>query len=618
VQNIGSLSGQHKLGDNLHHSTKSIKILQSLEIAKLLIQHGADLEIEDEEGHKLIQSLLLHRYRVTSIFYSFHEGKKLYKDCVSQTLELLLQNGVKLISSSGDNAFTYTSYIKDAELLIKYNPQEINTVDKKGFTPLHHQIQYYGWNNDRFEIIKLMIEKGAIVEEGTDAIQLARDSMFDPHSFSIIEILLEKNPNYDFKKLNKYGLTFLEQYGNDNYTVKKLLDLGANLSLEKNNLQLCYLHIAIESKDAKLVEFIIKNGNTAYCMSSNILSNICELCLCTKGDAYIEWLQLLQNVLALPEMNDLKVSEPSYKHMFYHLFIAGAWDTESDKVVEILLCLSKSIKNVNSIEFVYPKFSIQSFVFQPSMNPCCVALVTFAMDLWRNCDVVDVKNFIENLVRDDDVSLKSTTNSVTLLTTLLIVLLKKDEPSEKEFHFYLIRKLIQCGINVESSVLKIRGGPFYKKINRIHIDKWKHMLKVPDVLFLSFAKKEKHYVEIFLSNWWAPPLVLLIFAPFANIADIELWLPVLLQQGGVPHGTPMYQALKKVLQRVQDEVKKIDLKLKPQEFQDQWQTCLTYSGKHFFLKNVDVLFKLFLNNLMCLQCMLFVFNFKIDRLYYIF
>lgn len=541
------------------------------DITRVLLQHGADIHVEDREGHTVLQSLYLAKL---NLIYSasFQKYKYSYYMCVHQVSEILLQNGAKLRSKNGDSALCYVSSAETAKLMLKYHRQELNTTDKAGHTPLYTIINRIGNSKEKSEVLVFLLENGAIVEKGIDVIKLAHENLCD---IPEIEKLLELNPDYDINTVDKKGETILSHCGITSTKVKKLLNLGADLSKANKSYIFETLHNACIVNDTELVRLFLDNGVDVYIMSAqgSFLIIIFEKCCFVTGDIYKKWYELFQYYLNLPELQEDPLPPP-LQQLYAQLtqwLQKKAYDEsyELQNLPQVLACFCNSNKAINSMCMEVGGIKNGKI----GTEPMSMELFTFAMNIIMMESIgyfgkegtpeKDMRHFVLNT---HDIPLSNTpANFITPLTLLLLGDIERDDEYE------LMKHLIQQGVNVESVALEIETYVNYVASPRFirYLNKVRRRFDIPDVLYITFLQQDKEYAKIFLSHWWAPPLTMLLLAD--HHSDVYFWLSTLVEYGGIPHGTQIHQVFMKHMKKHEKKVK-TDMSLHPisANFKQAW------------------------------------------------
>ncbi len=199
-----------------------------IEIAKLLIENGADINETDNTG-------------ITTLMEASSNGQL-------EIVKLLIEKGadVNKVNAYGETALAVASYYGHLEIvrLLIEKGADVNEVDKNGRTALM-EASPNGW----LEIIKLLIEKGADVNKadihGTTALAVASHY----GHLEIVRLLIEKGA--DINKVDENGntaLAFAGYYGgplkvdNSAYSqirkleiLKLLIEKGADVNKVDNN-----------------------------------------------------------------------------------------------------------------------------------------------------------------------------------------------------------------------------------------------------------------------------------------------------------------------------------------------------------------------------------------------
>jgi hypothetical protein len=148
-------------------------------LARLLIAHGADVNLQDEKGR-----------------YPLHHALS-GSSADLETLDMLVERGAPLNRQDawGSVPLHSTPFleIRFAELLLE-SGAEINFADEKGDTPLHLLMNYLERHEDRLPHLKLYIERGAdpslVNNQGLSAAKMVGNYMsVQPHHSDILALL---------------------------------------------------------------------------------------------------------------------------------------------------------------------------------------------------------------------------------------------------------------------------------------------------------------------------------------------------------------------------------------------------------------------------------------------
>lgn len=193
---------------------KKASLNGSFEIVELLIENGANIHAENEKA-----LILASRYRRTKI------------------LKLLIDNGSN-IHIDNDYPLRYASkdgYIEIVEILI-INGANIHSEDDQALK--------WAANNNRLDVVKLLINYGSNINDGSFLIVPSMKGYFE-----IVKILIENGANIHYN--NDTALKIASLYGHLKI-VKLLIENGAKI----NNTALKW---AYENKHYKVINFLEKN-----------------------------------------------------------------------------------------------------------------------------------------------------------------------------------------------------------------------------------------------------------------------------------------------------------------------------------------------------------------------
>ena len=232
------------------------------EVARFLLDHGANTKLETEEGatalhimspgeynseeHRVgIARLLLERggdvnarskNGCTPLHLAVFHGRL-------EVTRFLLEHGAnaKLEIEGGETVLDIASRSKyDSEehrvgmvrLLLEHGG-DINARNKNACTPLHSAVLY-----GRLEVVRVLLDNGANakleIEEGATALHIVSPGKYDSekHRVGIVRLLLERGGDVNARNKNAFTPLHLAVFHGRLEVVRVLLDNGANAMLE--------------------------------------------------------------------------------------------------------------------------------------------------------------------------------------------------------------------------------------------------------------------------------------------------------------------------------------------------------------------------------------------------
>jgi ankyrin repeat protein len=490
-------------------------------------------------------------------------------------IELLLDNEASLSSTRGTHALKFTKSISMTRVILNIDDRMINILDEDGMTPLHHIIE--GSRGMKDDIIIYLLEKGAIVENGTDTIALAQKA---DCSFDVIDLLLELNPNYDvntrYNNANDKHTTLLILYGKNLDIVERLLYLGADASLETDH-SMNALFTALDGGDDQAVMKLLDSGANPLVYDKPGISCIIQICIRAEKDIqYQKWLDLIKYFILHCKSLDIIPSKPvseMYVEVFLCLYIAYN-STNKERILKILQAFIETDDTFLSELMICVIPDTTSYIFKENSYEnisYLLATISSRSEEFPN----KMKEFIYILF-DVGFSVCNTPDyCITALTTLLAFKNDGSELLGDIAQYCLVEEFIMRGVNVESVALQIREVKLEDDLqllwNYHSTEISRYMLHLPDSVFLAFLNRRLNVLEILLPHWWGPPLALFTFTSSAKLEDVIYWFKFLFKYGPVPHGTQMFRKLKIYLEyfnSVDDEDKDQQIGIYYQQFME--------------------------------------------------
>lgn len=214
-------------------------IYQYVDIVELLLKHGADPQLYDQDNLK------------SCLHYASENG--------NIEITLLLLKYQAQVSTQDDlkrtplHSAINMGNLEISKLLIKYGA-DVNNKSINGLTPLHYAAQL-GFN----DIIETLIKKGAIIDSKDKKLQT-------PFIYACIHgktlsayLLIKKGAYIGHRNLDEYDALQLAILNNKESTVEFLLNMGFpvnNIAVNNNST----LHCAVRSGNINIVQNVINNG----------------------------------------------------------------------------------------------------------------------------------------------------------------------------------------------------------------------------------------------------------------------------------------------------------------------------------------------------------------------
>ncbi|WP_342255471.1 ankyrin repeat domain-containing protein [Spiroplasma endosymbiont of Poecilobothrus nobilitatus] len=221
----------------LHWASLNLKNINNLEITKLLIDNGADVNLQDENG-------------TTPIYYAISTDN-------IEIVKLLIDNGadVKNINKNGLTPLYY-AIILDKKEMVQFlinNGADVNLRDKNGLTPLHFAI-----DENNKEMVQFLINNGAdvnikITSTGATILHYA----IIKNKKEMVKLLI--NNGADVNKGVDSLIPLNYAIGEKKEMIQLLIDNGADVNLQDEN-GLTPLYYAINTENIEIVKLLLTNG----------------------------------------------------------------------------------------------------------------------------------------------------------------------------------------------------------------------------------------------------------------------------------------------------------------------------------------------------------------------
>jgi hypothetical protein len=528
------------------------------------------------------------------------QEKEIYHNFVNSMLELLKKHGALLESTSGKHALKYVASAREAEWVLAQDPEILNKDPGPGkYSYIYQAIYAIGGTAQGDKIIDLYVKRGAIERRQVDLISFARSKKCQ---FFVIESLLKRFPKYSVNTLTIDGKTMLTQYGKDGKTIDKLVAMGGKIhSRDLTSV----LWTAVKKGSVAAINKILDSGADPGEFSYTRVCVLIPICHeFTKKRCRLQpYLQLLSKVLDYPSIKASPMSqslETAFAYIFEDIFNCLIWPNIKDRLKDVLTCIFNSNENIKSIIFKQSDKQMYYNVAGYTLNYQSYDLMGYAIQTYtRRSDVslqLSVEKFF-NILFDIGISVSNTqTGCITALTSALIAT-KEDDirtylPDEqppwysrshtrtsanKEEIDRIICIVIQHGVKTNIQALQIENVES-KLLGKQQQDMMLDLIKrthLPDALLLALLRNKLKLTKKLISDWWGPPLALMIFNPNWNQAYFIPWFEMLQSYGGIPHGTPMYELAKHLLDQLEENTRlnltnqRRDVKLTVKAFEQQ-------------------------------------------------
>lgn len=589
-------AGIHKLDDEPDADT--ITKNEMLQLARLLLQTNANsANSEDKKGW-------------SALHLTLEKKRNVYIDDNMEMFELLLSHGAQLCTPSGTHALSFVGQSEEiTRYLLSMDLSDINKCDHDGWTPLHHVLE----ETNEEEVIKLLISKGALTEDSTNAVDLARQN---GTSFKVIELLLPKYRNYDINSRDETGKTMLIQYSSSLKNINKLLSLGADPTVHADNgSNALFTAIQIIESPIETLQAVAvligagANVATVDCRGQNVLSLVASFfttfSVCEESEM-LEKLKLAKYLFEQPAFQNhsianipicSKQNHPQYmillklhdivlfrygihttKQILKLIFNSNMKDkgmTFSANVSEIAPGLRfNSCCLLGPVSYILSKNGVFNMLFDKATMEVLYLLLKHGFSV-SNIPKGTVSPLTMLLLLQPDSLCKNSMYSETFKsprTSNNSVVhpvhnsstgeppQQINEPScskrpkleapSSDVIATVAQDFINRGVNVNDRSLQFFSVSSCSYNATMLMHYMGGILYLPDALWVAFLKENVSVVKMLLPYWSAPPLALLFFYAYVRDSVFTTWFPVLSEYGGIPHGTEIYCRLEKHLRDI--------------------------------------------------------------------
>ena len=242
----------------------------NLEVVKMLVNKGADINIKDNLDNSALMHSLLQNYPSISMFLLDNNANiDSNNDNVSplnvaadignyEITKKVIEMGADIQNRtiSGETPIFNALYSKDRETIDYLLSKDVKIIDrnKEGTTTLMLAVKA-----NRFDLVKKQIEKGMSVNDITKSGLSAMHFAVQEKNYEMIEFLISHNANINSK--SKDGSTPIGEATDlgDIQIVKSLLDNGANIN-DKCENNYTPLMISVARSDLPMLEYLLKNN----------------------------------------------------------------------------------------------------------------------------------------------------------------------------------------------------------------------------------------------------------------------------------------------------------------------------------------------------------------------
>lgn len=228
------------------------------EIIDILLRNNADINACDERGRTALHFTILCEDDIVL--------EDINEDVKSKIIQFLISEGADINAKTIDG-FTVLRVAVERELtkvvatLLDCNA-EVNSLFDEGVTLLHFSAEY-----GNTEITKMLLSKGINVnaqkEDGKAALHVATQNGYK----EVVELLLNYGARVDFKTENNAALHIAAENGYSDIT-KLLLTFGSDVNL-KNKEGLTALHIVAQKGHSQVVKTLLEYGSDINILSKD-------------------------------------------------------------------------------------------------------------------------------------------------------------------------------------------------------------------------------------------------------------------------------------------------------------------------------------------------------------
>lgn len=197
----------------------------NLEICKLLIEAGANVNAVNEDGY-------------TPLLKALEDDEDFYPEEIAEYVKLMIEAGsdVNAVNNEGSSPLHKVWETKSCQLLLEAGAN-VNAIDGEGNTPLHKALWMENPPEIIIEICKLLIDAGADMYVENDNGDTPYDIATSDDDLSDIAELMRQKKAAEVNRLIRRE----PMYQNKVYTIKQLLDMSETGQIAIPNIQRPYV-----------------------------------------------------------------------------------------------------------------------------------------------------------------------------------------------------------------------------------------------------------------------------------------------------------------------------------------------------------------------------------------
>ena len=212
------------------------------EVAKLLIEQGADTSDSDGKTHSLAELAALHG--LSDVFHLLTKDKSFHFNKI--------KDGETLLTSAARHGDF------DSVKFLLQNGADVNAKNSSGDTALSCAVQSSAVPD--FEIVKLLLAFDAKVNTRNDKCETPLLIAAEKNADKVANLLVEHGCDTNVKDFNSYSPLHFAAKNNNGKLTEKLLQYGADPSSRIDEEGMTALHVAAKSGSVLVAEVLLDHG----------------------------------------------------------------------------------------------------------------------------------------------------------------------------------------------------------------------------------------------------------------------------------------------------------------------------------------------------------------------